>query len=1805
MPCRPPLPLAGRLLIGLLLLAALSPGMAHAGAPSPGSAGEIAITLRFDPESLTLAHDATGDRVELQGAVSPSPDSPALPLVPVRVLLPEGVALSSVDIEAADPWQAPGKWMLEGKSEKPADAGGAAGAGTDALVWDAPFAWRAEGEAWTGTMRGYVIASVLVSPLEWVASTGELRLNRRLDVRVHYDTAPPETAGEVRRRDPSRPRDSLEGREIAWLRRFVANPQDLERFYGQGASPALAEVSVARPFAGFLPTPFPSTDGPAVEYVIVTDSVAVDGRPVGDLVAEFQRLADWKVSKGTPAVVRTVSWIRANYPGHDDAARIRAFLIDAFELWGTDYVLLGGDLRIVPGRRFNGLNLGAGHPPADVYYGGLDGSWDLDRDAVYGEPFSDAAANDPLWDVWVGRAPVENRAEAAVFVDKSLSYARAPGSDLTGLDPDYYERILLMEGLANCPDWARSCNGIYVGETIYRRIAPSFFERTRMYQQLLDPNPTCSYHETYVEVSDSVQVDWTTTAALNALNRGSGFVHHYEHSNPYEEGGASLGFGCNASVGGSLGREYIDQLTNKPNWSIVYSTGAGVHAFDYESVSEHWVLNPNGGAVAYVGKTRSGSFANTTGEVDTLFFADIFQSGTSVGQATAFSTQGVSAGTLQSVSSFGLIGDPDLQPWTSTPTGLSVSINPPQFVPGEEVLDVTVSATAGGEGYGKQTSAPVAGARVALKQGTRAYAFAITDGSGNARFGVTLPTRDNVILTVTAPNHSPAVVTVAPNPAGSAQVSYRSHAATDDSVGVTNQNGVVDAGEVIKLDVTVENTGLVQVNGVTGTLAALGEVDVTGSINGGCDPNRVYIGAQSGHPPADCVLRFPDVEFGGVNPRGVPDRYLMTSDPGLFVWRDGPLWRVVARGSPIVGGQHVTGTIQVAGGQDGAVASALEGGDLWSATGPGTITFDFTAQAAGDRDSLAFNAREILWLTIPDATGQFGNLANGAQSISHFVIAFTNAIPDRHEPRFELSLRDGGNAEVGRTSFSVPVAAPVLEYVRQSATLISGGGTIAGVIRNSGSGVADLAKATLRLESGTGTVTDSLVALGSIAGMAEAGGGGDVFAFSSLNPSALRFQVILENRFPDATKRTWSRSRIDVVQPCPPAGLAGDAIRGRSARLRWVAPSASCAPDLAGYNVYRRQMGGGAFTLIAGSAPDSTPSFEDPSLPADSVWEYKVAARDSSGNESPQTNAVAVSTWVAEHAGWPRPLDAGTNSSPLAVDVDGDGVLEIFALGNAVYAWHADGTPLLNGPGSADGTFFRPPRPPGNMSQGATGAFLSSPAIADIDRNGSLEIAVAAWDDSVWVLEAATGALRWGRRCVPKYSSPALADLNGDGNLEVIVGSDADTVYVWQADGSPLIASRPTGAFAALPDGATINYTTPAIADIDGNPNTSEVIYATFRGNVYAWNGSGTLLWSCDVGPSRPLSTPAIGDVDNDGTLEVVVAQGNAGTGPAGNALFIINAVTGAIEQSWFGNTAIPGNLFTPGNIIHPPSLADLDGNGDLEIVVGTSGVTLPSGLERAGGGTVLVFNHDAASGFSLACLDTIPLPGLNMTNVSQQNVDAQPVIANIDADGGFEIGAGSSTFAMFLFDVPASMSSCTPEAGWPILVSGEIGATPWIGDVDDDGRFDMVLRSNDGDVHVFDLGGTYNPQAIRWGQFAHDPQHTSNVETTTVVGVPPGSPPGAPVAVPLRLALPVPNPSRPPARIGFELGSEGRVRLAVYAVDGRLVRMLMDGFAPSGRHQALWDGRDDRGQEQPAGVYFYRLEAGGRSAARKLLIIK
>ena len=88
-------------------------------------------------------------------------------------------------------------------------------------------------------------------------------------------------------------------------------------------------------------------------------------------------------------------------------------------------------------------------------------------------------------------------------------------------------------------------------------------------------------------------------------------------------------------------------------------------------------------------------------------------------------------------------------------------------------------------------------------------------------------------------------------------------------------------------------------------------------------------------------------------------------------------------------------------------------------------------------------------------------------------------------------------------------------------------------------------------------------------------------------------------------------------------------------------------------------------------------------------------------------------------------------------------------------------------------------------------------------------------------------------------------------------------------------------------------------------------------------------------------------------------------------------------------------------------------------------------------------------------------------------------------------------------------------------------------------------------------------------------------------------------------LAPNYPNPFNRTTAIRFALPADGQVHLNVYNLSGQKVACLIDGRRPAGRYTVHWDGRDESGRELASGAYLYRLQIGGLTKTRKLLLLK
>jgi hypothetical protein len=113
---------------------------------------------------------------------------------------------------------------------------------------------------------------------------------------------------------------------------------------------------------------------------------------------------------------------------------------------------------------------------------------------------------------------------------------------------------------------------------------------------------------------------------------------------------------------------------------------------------------------------------------------------------------------------------------------------------------------------------------------------------------------------------------------------------------------------------------------------------------------------------------------------------------------------------------------------------------------------------------------------------------------------------------------------------------------------------------------------------------------------------------------------------------------------------------------------------------------------------------------------------------------------------------------------------------------------------------------------------------------------------------------------------------------------------------------------------------------------------------------------------------------------------------------------------------------------------------------------------------------------------------------------------------------------------------------------------------------------------------------------------------TSYIVAVPEEPAPPAISSYVAELDQNYPNPFNPVTKIAFTLRDAGSVRLCVYDIAGRVVRVLEEGLFAAGRHEVVWDGKDSTGENVASGVYFYRLETpqtASLTESKKMVIVR
>jgi len=560
------------------------PGDLEGPIEQPSSTSIIELDVHTTGVSIEEINAPNGDLYHQlgidEGGVLGEAGYPSLPFKTLKVLLPHGKDMVDIDVQCGFEQVIEGSYNIIPAQELiPIGSGIITDFIFDSPIYNSldPYPEKLYSVVGTYGLRGYKILVLNVFPVRYIPQIGMVSYFENMKVSISVaDTDDENTLYRGLEEDEKMVLDIIDNTE------------------------AIDSYKNDLPLDNFLiePLALPSA---SYDYVIITNEALKNSAGT----YTFQDLADLKNSKGIKTAIVTTEEIYANYSGDDNQTKIRNFIIDAYQNWGIEYVLLGGDgdvqnmggeseAPIIPTRC---LYADYEQIPSDLYYAALDGDWDDNGNGFWGELGED----DLFAEVYIGRAPVDSEWELTNFINKTIAHEEAD-------DPYLAEALMVGEDLGWTVWGGDYKDEVMNGSSEWDYITkgfPSSYNVSTLYDRDLYPS------------------SWGTSDITTILNSNNVHViNHLGHSN--------------VNYNMKMYNPDVDGLTNY-NYFFVYSQGCYNGAFDnrgtstyydYDSIAEHFVTTSSG-AFACIGNSRYGwgSLYDTNGpsqHYDREFFDAIF-----------------------------------------------------------------------------------------------------------------------------------------------------------------------------------------------------------------------------------------------------------------------------------------------------------------------------------------------------------------------------------------------------------------------------------------------------------------------------------------------------------------------------------------------------------------------------------------------------------------------------------------------------------------------------------------------------------------------------------------------------------------------------------------------------------------------------------------------------------------------------------------------------------------------------------------------------------------------------------------------------------------------------------------------------------------------------------------------------------------------------------------------------------------------------------------------------------------------------
>ena len=400
-------------------------------------------------------------------------------------------------------------------------------------------------------------------------------------------------------------------------------------------------------------------------------------------------------------------------------------------------------------------------------------------------------------------------------------------------------------------------------------------------------------------------------------------------------------------------------------------------------------------------------------------------------------------------------------------------------------------------------------------------------------------------------------------------------------------------------------------------------------------------------------------------------------------------------------------------------------------------------------------------------------------------------------------------------------------------------------------------------------------------------------------------------------------------------------------------------------------------------------------------------------------------------------------NSPIVYDIDNDGEKEII-IGSVGYKDTVDtiaGRLLIF---NSDGSTYTAD-PEGVVAEFISGAYwyytYSTVGLGDVNGDGHTDIISAATNGMIYVWRA-DSIIGNGIQLLDTYqtnggiiTTPLIADIDEDGIEDIVIGSDDMRIYAlkFQNDTLSLIPGFPVMLGHWI-------WSTPLLIN-------DHLYVFTNDGHLYKISTDGEIIWKkLSESLSFTASSPVAGDMDRDGTFEIVVTSGQGE----------ITCIDEGGNIEWQKN--IKDTTF-----FSTPAISDLDGDGFLDVVI-------------AAGTRLYAFDKNGAllNGFPIDSGDSL-------------SFQSSITLADVDDDDMIDILIGSLNNRIYGFNYRGEKL-----AGFPLSCGGSAYSTPCIVNLDDDTNIEIVAAADNSGIYAWDIPAQYSEENVTWPFLRRDIKHNA-----------------------------------------------------------------------------------------------------------------